>query len=157
MRWCFFFITTLFIHLAAWSQKTPGIFFSVQGANGKPLAGVTVSLLQYQDSSLVALAISDASGNVLFLQPAGGNYRYKITSTGHQPFFSPLFHYTGGDSLLLAPATLQTSEVVLKDLKVSAGRQLIELQPGKTVVNVDAGITNSGATMLETLEKLPGW
>jgi hypothetical protein len=39
---------------------------------------------------------------------------------------------------------------------VIAKKPLIELKLDKTVVNVDAAVTNVGATALEVLEKSPG-
>jgi len=45
---------------------------------------------------------------------------------------------------------------MLQDVTVTARKPLIQILPDKTVVNVEAGITNAGATVLEVLEKSPG-
>jgi hypothetical protein len=45
---------------------------------------------------------------------------------------------------------------VLDTLTFISRKPPIELKAGKTVVNVDASVTNTGATVLEVLEKTPG-
>ena len=45
---------------------------------------------------------------------------------------------------------------VLQEVTVKGKKPLIQILPDKTIVNVDAAITNTGATLLEVLEKSPG-
>jgi hypothetical protein len=45
---------------------------------------------------------------------------------------------------------------VLKEVTVTSKKPAIQLLPDKIVINVDASVTNTGATMLEVLEKSPG-
>src|SRR5205085_9918157 len=45
---------------------------------------------------------------------------------------------------------------VLQEVTVYAKKPFIQLFPDKTVVNVDAALTNTGATLMEVLEKSPG-
>ena len=45
---------------------------------------------------------------------------------------------------------------LLQEVTVKAKKPLIQIFPDKTVVNVDAAVTNTGATVLEVLEKSPG-
>lgn len=45
---------------------------------------------------------------------------------------------------------------ILQEVTVRSKKPLIQLYPDKTVVNVDAAVTNTGATLLEVLEKSPG-
>ena len=45
---------------------------------------------------------------------------------------------------------------LLQEVAVKAKKPLIQIFPDKTVVNVDAAVTNTGATVLEVLEKSPG-
>ena len=55
----------------------------------------------------------------------------------------------GGDTALAKVDSLK--EVVV------AGRRLpVERRQGKTIVNVEASVTNTGSTVLEVLEKSPG-
>jgi iron complex outermembrane recepter protein len=45
---------------------------------------------------------------------------------------------------------------VLQQVTVTSKRPPVQLFPDKTIVNVDATVTNTGATLLEVLEKSPG-
>lgn len=45
---------------------------------------------------------------------------------------------------------------VLQEVTIKVKKPFIQLFPDKTVVNVDAAVTNAGATVLEVLEKSPG-
>ncbi|MFD0940268.1 outer membrane beta-barrel family protein [Pedobacter boryungensis] len=49
-----------------------------------------------------------------------------------------------------------TSAKKLQEVTITGKKQLIERKQGKTIVNVDAAITNAGTTVLEVLEKSPG-
>jgi len=51
---------------------------------------------------------------------------------------------------------LQPVAGILKDVTVTAKKPFIQQLPDKTIVNVDAGITNAGTTVMEVLEKSPG-
>ncbi|HEX2532827.1 MAG TPA: outer membrane beta-barrel protein, partial [Chitinophagaceae bacterium] len=44
----------------------------------------------------------------------------------------------------------------LQGVTVTARKPLVELRADKTVINVEAGLTNTGTTALEALEKMPG-
>ncbi|MEI9934236.1 MAG: outer membrane beta-barrel protein [Ferruginibacter sp.] len=44
----------------------------------------------------------------------------------------------------------------LSEIVVTARKPLIETRPDKTIINVDASISNNGATAMEILEKSPG-
>lgn len=46
--------------------------------------------------------------------------------------------------------------IVLQEVTVRSKKSSLQFLPDKTVINVDAGITNAGATVLEVLEKSPG-
>lgn len=60
------------------------------------------------------------------------------------------------DTLAKTPDTLARTPDTLAALTVHGKKLLIRQVPGKTIINVDAGITNAGATAMEVLEKSPG-
>lgn len=49
-----------------------------------------------------------------------------------------------------------TSTKKLKEVNITGKKQMIERRQGKTIINVDAAVTNVGTTVLEALEKSPG-
>lgn len=60
------------------------------------------------------------------------------------------------DSATTIPPEDSVKTSVLTEVTVTGKRPFIQLLPDKTVINVDAAVTNTGASLLEVLEKSPG-
>lgn len=60
------------------------------------------------------------------------------------------------DSLSRDTTNLQPLNSTLQKVTVTGRKPLIERKQGKTIVNVEASVTNTGSTVLEVLEKSPG-
>lgn len=61
------------------------------------------------------------------------------------------------DSVLTSERSSDSLKMsILQKVTITGKKPLIQIFPDKTVVNVDAAVTNSGATVLEVLEKSPG-
>jgi iron complex outermembrane recepter protein len=123
----------------------------------KTIESATVSLHKAKDSSVIKYAVADKSGNFSFEQVADGQYFVSVSAVGHARATS--------ETILVDPAhaaiILKTLELVpqpkaLAGVTVSAKRAMIEQKIDRTVLNVEASITNAGATALEVLEKAPG-
>ncbi|MGB8193796.1 MAG: outer membrane beta-barrel protein [Chitinophagaceae bacterium] len=126
---------------------------TVLAADKSALPHATVSLLK-TDSSLLRTGITDSAGLTVFNELAPGNYILRITRVNYQPQHTAIdlqqeTAYSG--SITLLPAT-----GMLKDVTVTARKPFVQILADKTVVNVEAGITNAGATVMEVLEKSPG-
>ncbi|MFA6277391.1 MAG: outer membrane beta-barrel protein [Pedobacter sp.] len=67
-----------------------------------------------------------------------------------------LFCFMNCFTAMAQNAKSDTSAKKLKEVTITGKKQLIERKQGKTIVNVDAAITNAGTTVLEVLEKSPG-
>lgn len=59
-------------------------------------------------------------------------------------------------NLLSQTTKPDTSTKSLKEVTVTGKKQLVERKQGKTIINIDAAVTNAGTTVLEVLEKSPG-
>lgn len=127
------------------------------GGNQKIIDAATVSLLKSKDSSLVKAAVTDKDGNFIFENVKDGNYLVLATSVGHAKTYSHPFAISASQSSV-AVATLQLVPVNkgLKEVTVTARKPFIERKADKTIVNVDAAITNAGTTAMDVLEKSPG-
>lgn len=117
------------------------------------LAHATVELLRSNDSSLVKAAITDSSGIVVFDGIPSGLYICRVSRVNYQPVYTAPF--TASETILPA-VVLQPANGLLKEVTVSARKPFIQHYADKTVVNVDANISNAGTTLMEVLEKLPG-
>ena len=122
-----------------------------------PLAGATVVLLRSGDSRPVQTVLTDSLGAFSFGQPAYGNYRLSITAVGMAAWESEAFSLTADQpNIQMNHINLQPKQDQLKEVTVSGQKKMIEQKADRTIVNVDAAVTNSGATVLEVLEKSPG-
>jgi len=124
----------------------------------KPLSGASVELRQAKDSSLVKLQLSDEKGITVFKDmPLSSAYFCRISYIGFQPYFTEVIDFTGSQYIKEIAVSLKPSEKgIMTGVTVTARRALIEQKPGKTIVNLEAGITTEGTSALEALEQLPG-
>ncbi|HMF73597.1 MAG TPA: TonB-dependent receptor [Flavitalea sp.] len=123
----------------------------------KPVDGATVSLLRAKDSATVKLSASDKEGHFMFGKVADGKYLVSVTAVGHQKVFSDIIELTPQQqNVQLSEINLTAISKNLAGVTVSAKRPLIEQRIDRTIVNVDASITNIGTSALEVLEKSPG-
>ena len=119
-----------------------------------PVPNATVQLFLAENEALIKTDITDKGGKVYFNEPIKGNYTFKVVALGFTaskttPIKSPFQQ----DSLTIR---LVSGSKNLGDVTIAGKKQLIQRTQGKTIVNVDAAVTNAGTTVLEVLEKSPG-
>ncbi len=125
--------------------------------NTKPADGATISLLRAKDSSTVKFSAAGKEGLYVFENIAEGNYIISATAVGHQKAWSSVVELSSQAPSVQVPAiSLVTVSKDLADVTVTAKRALIEQRIDRTIVNVEASITNIGTSALEVLEKAPG-
>ncbi|MGZ5286995.1 MAG: carboxypeptidase regulatory-like domain-containing protein, partial [Flavisolibacter sp.] len=125
--------------------------------NEKPAAGATIHLLKAKDSATVKFAVAGKEGAYAFEQIAGGTYLIAVTASGHQKTFSNPFELSPQhQDIKVSTIKLNPASGSLTDIVITAKRPLIEHKIDRTIVNVDASITNIGTSALEVLEKSPG-
>ncbi|QIL39423.1 hypothetical protein G7074_09140 [Pedobacter sp. HDW13] len=126
----------------------------VLNQKGQGIENATVQLLAAPNQALVKAAITDKNGIANFTEPAAGAYVFSASAIGHsiQKTVSLLSPFTNKNITINLPA----AEKSLGDVIVQGKKQFIQHVQGKTIVNVDAAVTNTGTTVLEVLEKSPG-
>ncbi|MGI8601057.1 MAG: outer membrane beta-barrel protein, partial [Chitinophagaceae bacterium] len=138
------------------AQNTGKISGHIRKAE-KPAEGATVSLLRAKDSSIIKLAVSNKEGLFAFNDVADGKYLVSVTVVGYQKAFSPILEITPQQKTLQLPEiTLSILNDALATVTVISRKPLVEQRIDRTIVNVDASITNIGTSALEVLEKSPG-
>jgi outer membrane receptor protein involved in Fe transport len=137
--------------------KTAKIQGTVTDVNGKVVESATISLMRKADSAVVKYAIADKNGRYEFENLTVGEYLLKVSAVGHTTF------YTENITIDDLNATLSVKKVQLvpqtKDLStvtVTAKKPFIEQKIDRTVINVEASVTNAGSTALDVLERSPG-
>jgi len=148
-------LTTLSLVSQA-QTKNVKISGRVEDASKTGVAAATVSLLKSTDSSLVKVTMSDKEGRYAFEGIAAGSFLVKVSAIGFAEAFSGIIATKDGLSAEVAPVQLQIASKELKAFTVAGRKPLIEQKIDRTVINVDAAVTNVGASALEVLEKSPG-
>ena len=123
--------------------------------NSKSVDGATVSLLAEKDSSLIKTLVGTASGNFRFDSVKDGNYFVRVTAIGFGNYTSNVVQ-VNGKAVNLPVIRLQSASTALKEVSVAAQKDFVEQKIDRTVVNVNALISNTGANALEVLQKAPG-
>ena len=151
-------ITIITLSFASQAQKSLGkVSGQVIDGNTKTIEAATITLLRAKDSSVAKISAANKNGDFVFENVIEGKYFVSITAVGHTKGFSELFEITQTNTNV----TLKTIELVpvaknLTGVTVAAKKPLIEQKIDRTIVNVEASITNVGTSALEVLEKSPG-
>lgn len=98
--------------------------------------------------------MSDKEGRYTFEGIAAGSFLVKVSAIGFAEAFSGIIATKDGLSAEVAPVQLQIASKELKAFTVAGRKPLIEQKIDRTVINVDAAVTNVGASALEVLENL---
>ncbi|HEX8022430.1 TonB-dependent receptor, partial [Mucilaginibacter sp.] len=120
--------------------------------NAQPADGATVKLVQANRQ--VSMIVSDARGQARFQNIPQGSFSFSVTYTGYQPQTTRSYTTTG--NVMQDTIRMQSLSTVLDEVNITAKTPPVEVKQGKVIVNVDASVTNVGATVLEVLEKSPG-
>lgn len=156
------FITMLSLFISftivGYSQvKTGKVSGTVIDGNSKTIESSTIILERAKDSSVVKMGAADKTGHFEFENIDEGRYLVSVSAIGHQKGYSEIFELTPNkNSVQLKTIELAAVAKNLAGVTVVAKKPLIEQKIDRTVVNVDAAISNVGATALEVLEKSPG-
>jgi hypothetical protein len=151
-------LTIMGIGFSSFAQNMGKISGSIKdGGNQKIIDAASVSLLNAKDSALLKTSITDKDGNFIFENVKDGNYLVMATSLGHIQVYSRPIAIGAGNSVGSAGVLqLVVADKNMKEVVVTAKKQFIERKLDKTILNVEASITNTGSTAMEVLEKAPG-
>lgn len=151
--WLYFMIAFLLAsEVSAQTTSDGELIVVVEDSIKKPVAFATVELFNIRDSSLIKAQSTDSAGKVLFNKMAAGNYYCRISLVNYKIRYIP---FTYPDQRILN-VQLQAKSSILEEVTVEARKPLFQQLKDKLLINVEAGITNAGTTVMEVLEKSPG-
>jgi hypothetical protein len=127
---------------------------TIMGTDNKPLSGVTIRLFKLSDSTLQKVALTDKSGAFICENLKGDNYMLSASMIGYTESKSGVIALN--NNRILPVIILNHADVALKEVTISGQKAFVEQKIDRTVVNVDALISNAGGTALDVLEKAPG-
>ncbi len=130
----------------------------IQGtiSENQKVDAATVSLLRAKDSSVVKLNVADKSGNYAFENVPAGRYLLLVTSVGFEKVYTETIDLTGSQTITIKPVQLVQQTKALAGVTVTSKKPLVEQKIDRTIINVEAAVTNVGSSALEVLEKSPG-
>jgi len=149
-------IGLLMLSIALQGMAQGTISGSIIDDENQKVSFATVVLFAAGDSTMVKGQISDVEGKFSFPQISEGDYFIESTFVGYDKLTSAPFYFDGNGEKRLETMTMLVSPSQLQEVVVQTKRELIEVQPDKTVFNVEGSINAKGNTALELLRKSPG-
>jgi len=123
----------------------------------KTIESSTITLLRAKDSSIAKISAADKNGKFEFEKVPEGRYLVSVSAVGHQKGYSEVFEITAEkNAVALKTIELVPQTKALSGVTVTAKKPLVEQRIDRTIINVEAAITNVGNSALEVLEKSPG-
>lgn len=134
-----------------YAQQHTNFMVTVTNEKAEPVANASVELLS--NSKPVKMVLTDAKGNAVFENIAAESYSFTITQVGYKKLTTPLYNFSETNKTSIS---LQVNDKTLQAVTVSSKKPLVQYKEGKTIINVESAVTNTGTTVLEVLEKSPG-
>ena len=139
------------------AQNTGGkIKGQVIDGSQKTVEAATISLLNAKDSSVVKFSVANKTGNYQFENIPVGQYMISVSAVGHNKGYSEKVEIKNDETNILKTIELVPQPKGMAGVTVTSTRPFIEQKIDRTIINVEASVTNAGATALDVLEKSPG-
>jgi len=136
------------------AQSVVKIMGQITDVENKAIESATAVLRRISDSSVSKTALTDADGRFYFGNILKDHYRLEVSAVGFNLHKEDLSVDVA--DITLTAIQLSKQEKTMEGVVVSARKPFVEKKIDRTIVNVDALISNSGTTALDVLEKSPG-
>ena len=143
-------------HGIALAQSAAAIKGFIKDPNGLPMEAVTLSLYDQLTGKLVKISTTSKNGEFEIMNPGQGKFKLIASLVGFKSFEKENLEFNGTETIDIGNIRLEIAEKSLDNVTVVARKPMVEVKADKTVVNVDAFISNAGGTALDVLEKSPG-
>jgi hypothetical protein len=138
-------------------QASTKIIGVLKDNNNKPIEYATIALFKAKDSVLVKTTLSEPDGKFVFDQQTYGIYQIRISAMGYTNYRTGSLELSAtANTIDLGNLQLTAVPNMLKEVSVTKAKAFVERKIDRTVVNVDALISNAGSTALDVLSKSPG-
>ncbi|MBS1627849.1 MAG: TonB-dependent receptor [Bacteroidetes bacterium] len=153
-----FFILFFFVGKSQESSLGFSLKVFIQNEIKKPLPNVVIEIRRTNDSSLIKNIVTNNKGIAEITKLANGTYYFFCKLIGYTNFKSGNLNFPSNKNILKDSISFQLFPSIknLGSVTVASKKPLILQAHGKTVINVDAAITNTGLTIMEVLAKSPG-
>ena len=150
-----FFLTVFFFGLSSYSTAQT---YSVKGyleSDSKAVPFATVFVKNTSDSSVVKVGLADSTGIFNISGVPNGDYFVMATMVGMSDFMSETFE-VAGSNVDLGSLNMSMNDEMMNEVVVMKIRPIIEVQPDRTVFNVENTINATGSNGFDLLRKAPG-
>jgi hypothetical protein len=140
--------------IAQSADQKPTLTVTIINEQGQPIEGAIADLRKKNATGALQNSVSNKKGLSVFYISLSEAYVLHVYSLGFRQQDIPLTA-----SIIAAKEysiTLKPEANNLGEVSVRTRKPFIEQARGKTIVNVEASVTNAGTTVLEVLEKSPG-
>lgn len=138
------------------TQAQNSVRFQIKDSQNQVIPFATILLKKNYDSTLVKGFLSDENGIYRAEKLPNGTFNFKIQASGFNAKEIKSIEINANSNLDLGDILLTNSTTILKEVKVSAAKPLIERKLDKTIVNVENSALAAGNTTYELLERSPG-
>lgn len=128
---------------------------SIKDTDGTAIEFATIRAFNLPDSTVVDGALSDTSGYYIVESLNYGTYYIVISVLGYQEYYSPAITVNKEHPQVQHHAII-SADSESKEIVITAQQPFIRQEAGTTIVNVEAGILNSGLTAADVLQRTPG-
>ncbi len=151
----------LFLSNLIFAQKAVDVIGFVADSTGTGLFSATVVLMEKEDSTLSAFAITEADGRFLVKKVTPGEYLLQVSFVGYETHWQSIQVASGGtatsnDKVDVGKITLSPASSILDEVEVTADRVPLRMQGDTINYNAAAFKVQPGAVVEDLLKKLPG-
>lgn len=152
-----FVCAMLTLNFASAQETTTKVSGQLKDNNDKAIEYATVAIFRAKDSVLVKTTLSEPDGKFSFDQQGYGSYHIRISAMGYNNYRTAIFELSANANTIdLGAIKLVAAPNMLKEVSITKAKSFVERKIDRTVVNVDALISNAGSTALDVLSKSPG-
>ncbi len=156
-KWTVCFILMLAISVAkAQSTKVTLSGLIKDATNKAALSFVNITLTTVKDSQLVAGTISGDNGRFSLTDIGSGNYILTCSYIGYQSKIQPITIGQLSHFLELGPIELSPDAKYLNEVTVTGKQEVISSHLDKKTFNLSENISQTGGSVLEAMQNLPG-
>lgn len=140
------------------SEKRRGgviLGFVFDKKTSKPIEFATIMIHSENDNKVLTGGVTDDNGKYSVEGLPPGSYYAKISYIGLEAHQSSVFKVAGETKIDLGKVFLNTKEIGMKDVIVSADRVAISYQIDKKVINVGENFASLSGTAVDVLENVP--
>ena len=114
-----------------------------------------MTLQRANDSSLVKIAATNASGQYSFLNIQPGKFFIGLSFVSYRSKTSAPFEVNGSGDITVPEMVLEKTSTSLQDVTINSKKPMVEVRADKMILNVEGTINATGNDEHDKLGKAP--